>query len=69
MLAFIVKLVWVNETKSFESVLKTRHLSLLIDILTFRAASVTTNINPEKFKMSIRPVSKFCQRARVNISL
>ena len=49
MLAFIVKLAWVNETKSFESVLKTMHLSLLIDILTFRAVSVTTNINPEKF--------------------
>ena len=48
MLAFIMKLAWVNETKSFESVLQTRHLSLLIDILTFRAASVT-NINPEKF--------------------
>ena len=48
MFAFTVKLARVNETKSFESVLQTRHLSLLIDILTFRAASVT-NINPEKF--------------------
>ena len=49
-LAFIVKLAWVNKTKNFEGVLKRWHLSLLIDILTFYAASAITNISPEMFE-------------------
>ena len=35
---------WVNKTKNFESILKRWYLSLLIDILTFHAASAITNI-------------------------
>ena len=42
-LAFIVKLAWVNKTKNFESVLKRWHL-------TFYAASAITNISPEMFE-------------------
>ena len=49
-LAFIVKLAWVNKTKNFESVLKRWHLSLLIDILTFYAASAITNVSQEMFE-------------------
>jgi len=48
-LAFIMKLAWVNKTKNFESVLKRWHLSLLIDILTFNDASAITNISAEMF--------------------
>jgi len=44
-----LKLAWVNKTKNFESVLKRWDLSLLIDILTFYAASAITNISPEMF--------------------
>ena len=49
-LAFIVKLAWANKTKNFESVLKKWHLSLLIDILTFYAASAITNLSQEMFE-------------------